>query len=253
MTVVGRISILLVGLMPWFGGGEAGVLRPEGSPSPQIIKTASNPSSGPKAWLGVTLEPAESTEEVGGTTLNGARVGGVVKDGPADRGGIRNQDLILNLDGQAVTSTQDLIRQVGEHVPDTWVQLEVLRRGERRTLQVKLENPPSTQRYREIKRGWVGVIPVDIPKQLKEFWGGAEDSGVLTGEVTPQGPADVAGLQPGDLILEIDGEKVGSSVELIQRIQKLGPGVKAEFHISRQGTVMDLDIELIEPPPPPND
>lgn len=121
--------------------GEAGVLRPEGSPSPQIIKTASNPSSGPKAWLGVTLEP-ESTEEVGGTTLNGARSEVWSRTAPRIGGDPESRS-----DPQPGWSGSDFhpgSGQVGEHVPDTWVQLEVLRRGERRTLQVKLENPPST-------------------------------------------------------------------------------------------------------------
>lgn len=206
--------------------------------------------AGPKAWMGVTLEPAESTAEEGGTTLSGARIGGIVKDGPADRAGLRNGDLILNLDGQAVSSTPDLIRVVGAQAPESWVQVEVLRKGERRVVQMKLEAPPPPQRWREIKRGWAGILPLDVPRQLKEFWGGSEDSGVLAGEVTPGGPADIAGLQPGDLILEIDGAKTGRASDLAARILKIGPGVEAEFRVSRQGALLDLDVELTEPPPP---
>ena len=90
--------------------------------------------------------------------------------------------------------------------------------------------------------------PVDVPEQLRLHWGGDEDRGVLVGSVTPTGPAEVAGVLPGDLVLEMNDEPVASAMELLYALSRGGVENEVVLAISRQGTPIEVELELTERP-----
>ena len=196
------------------------------------------------AWVGVSLG------RVGGTAVSeaGARVSAVVKDSPADRAGLRGSDLILAVDGRPVADNRELVEAITAHAPGEWVELRVERKGEQRRFSVRLEARPERKILSRTKMPWAGIEPLDVPLQLREFWGGGEDTGVLVGAVESGSPADIAGLLPGDLVLEADGEPVGDARALVTRIREGGVGNEVELRISRQGTLLDVDVPLEERP-----
>lgn len=169
----------------------------------------------------------------------------MVRDGPADRAGLRGGDVVVAIDGQPLESIDEFIRSVSTRGPGAWVELEVWRNGRTRRVTARLEPfPESPDRFRQIKIGWAGIEPIDVPVQLRELWGGTEESGVLVGATAEGGPAELGGVLPGDLVLAIDGEPVATSMELVQRISRAGDGAKVELELSRQGTLLTVEALL---------
>ncbi|UCF67931.1 MAG: PDZ domain-containing protein [Acidobacteriota bacterium] len=218
----------------------------------------------PRAWLGVTLEPVEPPPEAEETSLDeiasdtepfpteGALITGVVKDSPADKAGFRAGDVIVAVEGEPVISPAELIRLVGGSDPGTWVELELIRQRNRRDLSARLAERPEAGMGsigRRLKRAWVGVKPVEVPDQLREYWGGSKERGVLIGEVEQGSPAELGGLRPGDLVLAVEGYDVASDRELVERTRRGGIGNTIELEVSRQGTLLTIEIDLVEEPP----
>jgi S1-C subfamily serine protease len=87
-----------------------------------------------RAWLGVTTSESPAGD--------GAVVGGVVRDGPADRAGIRPGDVIVSIAGKPVREPGDVGAVINERKPDDGVEVEVRRGAERRPIQVELGERP---------------------------------------------------------------------------------------------------------------
>lgn len=214
-------------------------------------------------WMGVTLGRVEAPEPdaddaTGAGVLverpaAGARVLGVVLDSPADRAGLRASDVIVQVDGREVGSPGDLVRLVRARSPGAWIELLVRRKGDRRLrVQLRLDERPERLDRDRIRRGWIGIEPVDVPEGLRRWWGRDGESGVLLGDVTQGGPAWRAGVRPGDLVLAVDGEPVARARELVRAIRSGGVGNRVTLEISRQGPIFEAEI-AIEREPPPDD
>lgn len=207
------------------------------------------PGARPPAWLGVTYsEPEPRPGDDDTAPPKGALVTGVVKDGPADRAGLRGGDVIVRVGDTPVTVASELPLAVTRQTVDGWVEIEVDRRGRAQTLSVRTGLRPDDAGAREMRAGAIGVTPVDVPEQLKTWWGGDADHGVLVGEVLAGGPAERGGLQPGDLILEFDARPVPNSAALRERVQRGGVGNRVRVLVSRQGTRFELDIDIEDAP-----
>jgi serine protease Do len=87
----------------------------------------------------------------------------------------------------------------------------------------------------EVTRGWLGVSIQDIKGELADYYGVNEGAGVLVVGVVPGDPADEAGIQPHDIILEINGKSVESSRSLIKRVADIDVGETINIEILREG------------------
>jgi serine protease Do len=212
-----------------------------------VLTAAGAAPAPPAAWLGVTYGPPERTAAKEETP--GALVTAVVRDGPADRAGIRAGDIVVRVGNAPVALAADLPAAVARQATDGWVEVELLRRGDRRTVSLRLLERPEDARARELRRGSIGITLLDVPVQLRERWGGSEGRGVLVGEVRPGGPAERAGIQPGDLVLEIDGRDVPNAEELGRRVQLGGVGNRLPMLASRQGTILEVLVDVEDAPP----
>lgn len=86
-----------------------------------------------------------------------------------------------------------------------------------------------------VDRGWLGVVIQPVSSDLAESFGLDEPRGSLIAEVAPDSPAAGAGLQAGDIILAVDGEKVDQSSTLPRLIGRLAPGDEVELTVLRSG------------------
>jgi Do/DeqQ family serine protease len=103
-------------------------------------------------------------------------------------------------------------------------------------------------KHGRVIRGWIGVTGQDLTPTLAESLGLTSTSGVLVAGVQPNGPADKAGMLPGDVILGLDGSPARSAVEIMNAIAKHRPGDVASLRIDRQGKQLTLAIAVVERP-----
>jgi len=95
-----------------------------------------------------------------------------------------------------------------------------------------------------VTRGWLGVTIQDLKGDLAAYYGLKDKSGVMVASVVPGDPADRAGIQPKDIITEIDGKKVTTSRDLTALAAKLGVGDTARVTVLRDGRQKDLDLKV---------
>jgi len=96
----------------------------------------------------------------------------------------------------------------------------------------------------------MGIVVTDMTLEARHAAG--VQSGVLVMEVAPGGPADLKGIQEGDIITAYEHEPVYSAIELIGRIRRDGPGYQAGVTISRDGSERWIGfVELAAQPVPP--
>jgi len=87
----------------------------------------------------------------------------------------------------------------------------------------------------KVVRGWIGVAIQNLTPELAKQFNLSEDKGVLIGDVVEDGPADKAGLQRGDVIIEFDGKKIEDPNQLRNKVAVTEPGQEIEVKIIREG------------------
>lgn len=96
----------------------------------------------------------------------------------------------------------------------------------------------------KVERGLLGVTIQGVNQSLAESFGLPRPEGALVSSVQPGGPAARAGLQPGDVILALDGREIGSSSELPPRVASLAPGAAAKLQIWRDHARRDVEVRV---------
>jgi serine protease DegQ len=96
-----------------------------------------------------------------------------------------------------------------------------------------------------VTRGWIGVEPQNLSKELAESLNLPKDTtGVLISGVLEGGPADKAGMKPGDVLTQVNGQAVNDVVTLLNRIAQTSPGDEAKINLLRKGKPMALKVQV---------
>lgn len=95
-----------------------------------------------------------------------------------------------------------------------------------------------------VVRGWIGVEPQDITPELAESFGLNRKSGAIIAGVQRNGPADRAGMRPGDILVAVDGKPVTDTTEMLNLIAQLTPGNKARMTVQRKLQESTLDVTI---------
>jgi Do/DeqQ family serine protease len=102
----------------------------------------------------------------------------------------------------------------------------------------------------QVIRGWIGVEPLDLTPELARSFGSKLEKGVLIKGVLQSGPAFKAGLQPGDIIIDINGQHISHVGELLSHVAALKPGETVSVKIQRQSETRLLRITPDQRPRP---
>ena len=169
-----------------------------------------------RAYLGIV--PQDVTPAIakafGVKEFTGALVGGVSADGPAQKAGLKNGDIILELNGKPVADANELRMSVSMMAPGTAVNLKVLREGADRNLTVTLGELPTEQASAEKGSSennseLSGISVQNLNANLAQQLGvPAGASGVVVTKVDPSSAAADAGLQRGDVIQEVNRKPI---------------------------------------------
>jgi serine protease DegQ len=100
-----------------------------------------------------------------------------------------------------------------------------------------------------VTRGWIGVEPQNLSKELAESLNLPKDiNGVLISGVLEGGPADKAGMKPGDVLTQVNGQKVNDVVTLLNHIAQTNPGDEAKINLLRKGKEISLKVQVSKRP-----
>ncbi|MBC3918418.1 Do family serine endopeptidase [Undibacterium sp. CY18W] len=100
-----------------------------------------------------------------------------------------------------------------------------------------------------VVRGWIGVEPQDITPELAESFGLKQKSGAIIAGVIRGGPADKAGMKPGDILIAIEGKTVGDTTQMLNLVAQLKPGNKAKITVLRDTKEPTLEVLIGKRPP----
>lgn len=195
-------------------------------------------------WLGLQLEESENGSlrrdaelkqngpSQGSENGSRAQVTGVGAGSRAAANGFRQGALIKSIDEQMVRTPAKASCMFQNIEPGTSTQVTLLYNGSERTVSV----------YRP-HRGYLGVMPDDVPEDQRSRLGLEQGEGVLLSRVLPDTPASVAGLRAGDVIVCIDGLPVGT-FSLGPVLAQKGAGEQVELTVIRNGKRRNLQLTL---------
>jgi serine protease DegQ len=102
----------------------------------------------------------------------------------------------------------------------------------------------------QVVRGWIGVEPQDITPELAESFGLTRRSGAIIAGVLKGGPADKAGIRPGDILVAVEGKPVSDTTDMLNLIAQLIPGNKAKMTVLRKSRESTIDVVVGKRPKP---
>src|SRR5258708_1997695 len=272
---------LILALIIGIGVIAGGIVYAQEAAAPLAALEAQEPATADRsfsflmdggAFLGVGTEDIskENMGRYGMREVRGAGVTQVVRDSPAEKAGLKKDDVILRFDGESVTSARKLSRLVSESSPDQTVPITISRGGAEQEVSATLskhsmKNLLGTAIRDDVMKGiekdWpqikagdgnfvfnfganrrIGVSTQPLTRQLADYFG-AKDGGLLITSVNENSPAARAGLKAGDVITAVYGEKVDSSGDIVRAINK-----KEEGEISLTG-LRDQNSRTANPTP----
>lgn len=265
-----RISPALALILPLLLWGNPAA----NSQSRQEKKIVVEPKSPRQGWLGVGIRDMtkEEAKDLQVAAEEGALVTDVTPDSPADKGGIKKDDIIVEFNGRAIYDGDDLMKAVRRTKPGTAAAVVVERKDGKKTVQVTVGKqkrgtwnlafgapaPPLTRKLRFFHSTQTsGMQLMDLNPQLGEYFGAPDGKGVLVEEVEKESEGARAGFKAGDVILRIGDEKIEDLGDVADALEDLKEGEKAPVEILRKGarqtlslTIEDNDISGTGPLPP---
>jgi S1-C subfamily serine protease len=177
---------------------------------------------------------------------NGAYVVSVMADSPAEKAGLKANDVILSVDGKQVAAGQELSTLIGVHKIGDAVTLSVRTPGQQpRDVKVALEkNPNADGPYLGVQYTQGARMPMFNPPGLRGFGanGLQVNAGVLVKTVADDSPASRAGFKPQDLIQSVDGVPVSAPNAVAQAVANHKPGDTMTFSVWRMSEAKDYTL-----------
>ncbi len=213
---------------------------------------------GSGSYMGVEIKEItkENFAEIGLSEVRGVGISRVLKDSPAEKAGLQSNDVIIRFNNEAVTSSRKLTRLIREVSPDHKAVLTIIRSGSEIEIPVTIGKRKSTAIFHDnfefqksvaipmpdvqivtpdrlgndasvwnlTSRRTIGVGVSPLTKQLGEYFGVTEGKGMLINRVSKDSPAERAGLQAGDVIVEIDGKPIQRRYDLMRSLGRKKEG-----------------------------
>jgi serine protease Do len=179
-----------------------------------------------RGWLGVTIR--DLTPESARSVHKGAVIVEVVKGGPADKAGMKKNDVVMAYRGKEIQDSAALRNDVAETPIGTEAVITVLRNGKKENLTVKIESLEESIKFlsASVKERLGGEVRLPTPKEVEQYGLNPNQGVVITG-LDPKGPLARAGFEIGDMILAINGQPIEGMDSFVDLVTMLRPNQKA--------------------------
>ena len=178
-----------------------------------------------RGYLGVMIQDLtdELLKSFDLENIEGVLIADVTDDSPADKGGIKRGDVVVEFNGKKVENTGQFRNMVALVPPKTKVKMKVIRDGRQKTLNVKIgkQDPdmmPGVTQTGVMKK--LGFSVQNLTKELANQFGYNNLEGVLVSEVMRGSAAQFAGIKPGNLIMEVNRTSVSNTNDFLKEIKK---------------------------------
>jgi Do/DeqQ family serine protease len=193
-----------------------------------------------RGWLGVVIQ--DVTDELAVTfgvkERQGVLVADVMKGGPAEAGGLKAGDVVVEFGGHRIREVPDLQRRVAAIAPGQAVKVVVVRDGKRVPVSLSVGEMPSDEpspAADEPATEGFGLTVEPLTAGAAARLGLGFTRGLLIIDVAAGGPADRAGLRRGDVVLEIDRQPVQDLAGLAKALARVKPGESVLVYVHRPG------------------
>jgi serine protease Do len=194
-----------------------------------------------RGWLGVGIQDLtdDMVEYYNLEDTKGVLVVSVYKGDPADKGGIRPNDIILSLDGRSVSTGRELSKAIAAMPVSKKVKIVLVRDGKKKKITVKLgkrddEKLEARQETASVENLGLNVVPLE-PRIAKQFGFGEDEKGVFVAGVELGSSAHEAGIREGDLIKEINHIPTETVKDFMKLVGKIEEGESVGVLIRRRG------------------
>jgi serine protease Do len=199
-----------------------------------------------RGYLGVSLQPltADLATSFGITDTKGALVSEVSPDGPAAHAGLKSGDVVVEFNGQKVDDPSALARAVAVAKPGETGRVTIVRDRQQRTVDIKLGEMPAERvaagpggesgAGRNATTSQLGMAVQPVTPEIARELDLKEPSGVVVSRVDPSSAAGQAGIERGDVIVEVDRKPV-KSLEDFERATAAAKGKSVLFRVQRNG------------------
>ena len=184
----------------------------------------------PKAFLGVY-----PSDNPGG---DGVLLDGIISNTGAAAAGLRNGDVLIDIEGLPLLTEHNLHEVLALHQPNDRINIVYLRNGERMETVATLGDRFSGA-YRNLERD-----PCQVFIGVMVSGRGADGKGAFVSGIIPKTPAETIGLQAGDVILALDDVETDSHESLLLERNKHQPGDWFTMSVLREGQVMEVDAQF---------
>ncbi len=204
-----------------------------------------------RGWLGVYIQRVtpEIAESLGLDEARGALVADVMSDTPASKADIEVGDVIVEFDGNKINESTELPLMVARTAIGKKVKVKVIRRGKTKTVDVEIGELKEEEEAGPVegKAEEFGLSVQTLTPEIAESLGIDSDvKGVVVAGVEPGSPADDAGLQRGDVILEVNRETVESLGDYRKAVKKVESGKSVLFLVRRGDNTIFLALKPAE-------
>jgi len=205
--------------------------------------------------LGVSMQELDRdlAASFGHGSNSGVLVAAVLPGTPASRAGIESGDIIIAVDGTTAATPATMMRMIATREPQARVTLALLRAGERVEVQAVLGERPTQGRVElsddppvvSTAAEKLGIEAIDLDAETAAALQ-TRQPGVVIASTLEGGPAAQAGLQPGDVIREVNGSTVPSVAQLHSMLERAGSRGMVRILVEREGSTR---FTMVKPMP----